>query len=436
MSAPGERRRKLRLLFASYHCYLDFSSGAAICSRDLFTVLAGRGWEFQVLCGPDLDYKDERAFVEILPELQLPAVVHACSAGPLTFSWIQANLDETPVSVFAPAAPRAPEPARAVGHLFLALFERTLDDFRPDLVLTYGGHWVAWEMIAAARRRGLPVVFWLHNFGYKHASLFHAVNGILVPSAFAREHYRRTLGLECTALPVPLDWSRLQCQSVEGRYVTFVNPEPNKGAFWFAGIARELARRRPDIPLLVVEGRGKADWLARTGLDVRSLGNVFVLENTPDPRDFYAVSRVVLMPSLWWEETFGRVAAEALLNGIPVLASRRGALPETLGDAGFVLDVPDRFTPQTALVPSAEDVAPWVDTLVRLWDDAAHYEEQRRRCLAAAERWRPERLAAAYDAYFGRVLRLPGLAGADGAGARDGAAAVSPAPRPAAGGPG
>ena len=67
------------------------------------------------------------------------------------------------------------------------------------------------------------------------------------------------------------------------------------------------------------------------------------MANTPDPRDFYRVSRVVLMPSLW-RESLGRVAVEAMANGIPVLASDRGALPETLGDAGFVLTIPERYT--------------------------------------------------------------------------------------------
>ena len=47
----------------------------------------------------------------------------------------------------------------------------------------------------------------------------------------------------------------------------------------------------------------------------------------------------------------GLVAAEAMLNGIPVLASNRGALPETIGDAGFLIDIPARYTPETRTCP-------------------------------------------------------------------------------------
>jgi hypothetical protein len=90
------------------------------------------------------------------------------------------------------------------------------------------------------------------------------------------------------------------------------------------------------------------------------------MANTPDPRDFYRVSRAVLMPSLW-RESLGRVAIEAMANGIPVLASDRGALPETLGNAGFVFTIPDRCAPASMVIPTSHEVAPWVATIERLW---------------------------------------------------------------------
>ena len=54
-------------------------------------------------------------------------------------------------------------------------------------------------------------------------------------------------------------------------------------------------------------------------------------------RGVYAQARVLLMPSVW-EEAFGRTVIEAQLNGLPVLASNRGALPETVGNGGLTLD--------------------------------------------------------------------------------------------------
>src|SRR5439155_7725037 len=264
--------------------------------------------------------------------------------------------------------------------------------------------WVAQEIMAQVQRRGVPVVFALHNFAYDGAELFRPVDAVLVPSRFAQEHYRRTLGLTCTAIPGPWDWSRVRCPEIRGQYVTFVNPQPEKGVFVFARIGAELARRRPDIPLLVVEGRGRAGWLQRTGLDLGALGNISVMANTPDPRDFYQSARLVLMPSLWWE-SFPRVAAEALINGIPVLGSRRGGLPETLEQAGFLFDVPEQYTPQSRVVPTAEEVAPWVDMIIRLWDDNDFYVQERQRCLAAAEAWHPDRLLPRFEEFLLQVVR-------------------------------
>ena len=48
------------------------------------------------------------------------------------------------------------------------------------------------------------------------------------------------------------------------------------------------------------------------------------LPTTPHPRDFYAVSKILLMPSLL--EPAGLVAMEGMFNGIPVLAGKRGGL--------------------------------------------------------------------------------------------------------------
>ena len=44
----------------------------------------------------------------------------------------------------------------------------------------------------------------------------------------------------------------------------------------------------------------------------------------------------LVFPSLW--EGFGLPAVEAMSCGLPVLASRRGSLPEEIGDAGLFFD--------------------------------------------------------------------------------------------------
>ena len=86
-----------------------------------------------------------------------------------------------------------------------------------------------------------------------------------------------------------------------------------------------------------------------------------------------------------------------------MLASDRGALPETLGDAGFVFTIPERCTPGSGVVPTAQEVAPWVAVIERLWEDTGFAAEHRKRALAEAERWGFDRLAEQDEGLF-----LPG----------------------------
>jgi hypothetical protein len=90
-------------------------------------------------------------------------------------------------------------------------------------------------------------------------------------------------------------------------FLTFVNPCPDKGLYPFARIADELGRRRPDIPILVVESRGTEADLIACGVDLRRHGTVHLMSLTPDPRDFWGVTRICLMPSVF-RETQGLVA--------------------------------------------------------------------------------------------------------------------------------
>jgi hypothetical protein len=135
--------------------------------------------------------------------------------------------------------------------------------------------------------------------------------------------------------------------------------------------------------------------------------NIVIMPALP-PQQFrstvYSVTKLLLVPSLC-NESFGLVAAEAMLNGIPVLASNRGALPETIGDRGFLFDIPAKYTPGTQEVPTAEEVEPWVETIIRLWDDAAEYDRRSQAAREQAQRWHPDRLASFYRDFFSTLCQ-------------------------------
>jgi glycosyltransferase involved in cell wall biosynthesis len=394
------------LLFASYHAYLDHSSGAALATRDLFEHLAAGGWNCRVVCGPALDYQDGRGPAGVLHEHGIQHHLERCAPpNGARYELYHFVLNGVPVSQYRPEGfdPRRPA-TQDEGVPFLDVVSRACELYRPDIVLTYGGPPLAPHLMRRVKAAGKRVVFCLHNFDYRDPAFLREANALWVPSEFARATYRERVGVEAEAMPWPWDHGRAVADGVDGRFVTFVNPIPVKGVAWFARIAAEAFRRRPGIPFLVVEGRGGVDWLGRLPIDLSGLTNLNGMHSTPRPKEFYAQSRMVLMPSLW-EESFGRVAAEALTNGIPVLASRRGALPETLGGAGLLFDIPERYTDPARMieVPTPEEVAGWVEAIERLWDDPAFHAEHRAKALDRAKAWEPARLRAGAEAFFRRA---------------------------------
>ncbi|AGA28661.1 glycosyltransferase family 4 protein [Singulisphaera acidiphila] len=399
-----------RILFASCHGYVDPSSGAAISTRELMELFAARGIDARVLSTGVLDYNKEKPLKDVLDRLNVPyrtaraslAGAHRETEGgtPRGVEVYDLQLDGVRVTLMPTASSRSfKAPSATEAAAFLDLADQVFERFRPQVMLTYGGPPIGRELIVRARRRGIAVVFHLRNFQYSSRSLFEEVSGIVVTTEYARRHYAEVLGRDCKVIPNPLRPDRVVAADRQPRYLTFVNPSPNKGLLVFARIAVELDRRRPDIPLLVVEGRGTADGLGRVMMDMSGLRNLHRMANTPDPRDFYRVTRAVLMPSLC-RESFGRVAAEALANGIPVLGSDRGALPETIGEGGFVLPIPERYTPASVEIPTAEEVEPWIAIIERLWDDPEWEAAQGARALASAGRWDEGEVANEYQAYF------------------------------------
>jgi glycosyltransferase involved in cell wall biosynthesis len=85
-------------------------------------------------------------------------------------------------------------------------------------------------------------------------------------------------------------------------------------------------------------------------------------------------------------EPFGRVAAEAMINGIPPLVSDRGGLPETVSEGGRVLPLPGWLRPDGRQAPEADEVRPWFDAICTLWDDEGAYRAASVAARSAAER--------------------------------------------------
>src|SRR4029077_10959373 len=97
------------------------------------------------------------------------------------------------------------------------------------------------------------------------------------------------------------------------------------------------------VPELVLAGKATDQaqpWLERLERPplkgvVRHVGYVAPAER----ESLYRGARLLVLPS--FEEGFGLPVLEAMSLGVPVVAARRGSLPELVGDAGPLVD-PER----------------------------------------------------------------------------------------------
>lgn len=295
------------------------------------------------------------------------------------------EVDGIAVRTFADLAPReALADALAAGEYDVALVQ----DLWADVALD------------AAGAAGVPTVLSLTT---THAD--EEVVAALDPtrfvanSRFTQQWITSVWGCDSTLVRPHIDFGFYDVPEAPGDAVSMLNPVDLKGGHTFRAVAEACPDR---------EFRAKGGWYGFRDPDfswdldaLRMQGSAFhgaplsvpderILANAPEDvplddldnvtftsergiREFYAATRVLLVPSVW-AETFGRVVLEAMWNGIPVVASHRGGLPEAAGGAAVLVE---EFTDPDA----------WVEAL-RTLDDPDIYEGFAERGRARAERYR------------------------------------------------
>jgi glycosyltransferase involved in cell wall biosynthesis len=308
---------------------------------------------------------------------------------------------------------RRPDPAESAAYV--ALVDERLRAHAPDLLIACNAHPMIGECLARARRRGVITTFTLRSHGYDDRRFFADVDAVFTCSRFLSEAYRRRIGLVSTPLEPPIDWATVVAPEDDRAFVTFVHPAPHKGLYLFARLADMLGSRRPDIPMLVVQSGASAGALnGLPGLDFSAYPQIMAAPAVAAPAEYFALTRVLLVPSIW-EEPFGRVAAEAMINGVPALVSDRGALPDVVGgDAaagggGRVLPVPAWMTVDSPQVPGPSEIEPWYAAVCDLWDDAGRYAAMAARARAIAEARYGEAAARARHLEYFESLKPGGV---------------------------
>lgn len=374
-----------KLLWVSPCALHDTSSGAALQCRIMLQKLRARGVQVMALGAMIFDNPGGQALL---------AEARKKFAEGREF----VRVEEKGVTYFYLNAADTSEPnhTSAEQRKFLLFYQKLLYEYRPDVLMGYGGDTPLSLCIRAdARRRGIPCVYPVLNGNHKNFS-FPDCDLVITDSRATAAHYLQLYGIN--AVPIG-EWvlpEMVVAEKREPRYVTLINPHPSKGASLLARLALMAQKELPDVRFLALQSRG--DFAAsltqmhapdseEKPLSMDMFPNVDRARHMTDMKPIYAATRVLLAPSLWYE-SWGRVATEAVLNGIPVLASRSGGLPEAVGEGGICLDAPEACRKDHLRIPTEEEMRPWMDALKRLL-----HEDWTAACARAAAAHDVERYA-------------------------------------------
>lgn len=224
---------------------------------------------------------------------------------------------------------------------------------RPDLLVTQS---VGSGLLArVASRQGVPAVVRLASAAEADllaaaarddpevtAAIRSPLVTLVAVSHFVAARAADLLGISPAVIYPPVRLQACVAPDHDPGHITFINPIPLKGL----GIALRVAQLLPQRRFVFVEA-WNLPGPQRKALDreLSALPNVTFRPRSVGLADVYRSTAVLLAPSQC-PEAFSRVVLEACANGIPVLASRVGGVPEAMGASGVLLaagDAPEHW---------------------------------------------------------------------------------------------
>lgn len=372
-----------KILWYSLPSLHDNSNGAAIHNKVMLEALAARGFQVKALNALVADDPQGLGIFDRIVK-QIPLQPNA-NYLQFTDAGVEYIVARTKGHVSNDVT------AEDQGKVF-DLFVQFLEKFNPDVVIGYSGDCFSALVRHEAKVRGIPVVYALCN-GLHRSFAFPDCDLVFTPSEATAKMYKDLDNTDVKAVGQFIYKDRVTVakrDQAKAKYVTLVNPTPEKGLAIFAKIAQVFAKKHPEQKFLVVKSVGDYykilnslhtdDGKRFMPKGLTNLPNVDVAEHTDDIRLVYDVTKVLVTPSVW-HEAWGCVATEATFNGIPVLSSKSGGLPEAVAEGGILLDAPEKTKADYYRVPTDDEIQPWVEALERLLS-----EDWTEQCNKAAKR--------------------------------------------------
>ena len=394
----------MRILLAQNSLYYPAHGGGDKSNRMLLEALAARGHDCRVVARVHTEFgeKQHRQYLKELAERRVPGV--SAEGGVVRFR-------------------RENVAVRAVTHHpnFRGYFAEQIAEFRPRVILLSTDDPAQMLLKVAVGQNSARIVYLTRTtlalpFGPECAfpseektELLRSAEGVVGVSRYVADYIRKWSGIKAGALPISLlepgPWPELG--RFDNELVTFVNPCAVKGISIFL----ELARRMPDVTFAAVPtwGTTKADFAS-----MARLGNIRVLDPVDKIDDLLARTRAVLVPSLW-AEARSRIVVEAMLRGVPVLASDIGGIPEAKLGVDYLLPVNPivEYEPRVddQMVPVAktpkQNVEPWLKALREITESRERYEELSRKSREAAVRYASDLNVKPFERFLRDVVNRP-----------------------------
>lgn len=414
----------MRILLAHNSLYYPSYGGGDKSNRLLMDALADRGHEVRVVAR--IEKFGPQAHDQLLKGLMARAVqphrVH--DAVHLTLNGVEVH-----------TLTRSP--------YWRAYFSAQLAEFDPEVIITSTDDPgqllfdIAWRAprarVVYLVRATIAVPFGPDSAVPSEAkteALRHA-DGIVGVSNYVADYVRHWSGLEAIHVPISLmepggEFPNLG--NFDNPYIALVNPCAVKGIDIFLA----LAGRMPHLQFAAVPTWGtNAEDLAA----LRRLPNIAVLDPVDNIDDLLRQTRILLAPSVW-AEARSRIVMEAMLRGVPVMASDAGGLKEAKLGVPYLIPVETitRYEPKLdeKMVPIAnvppQDIGPWETALDLLTKDRAHWEEIAARSRAAALEYLRSLTVEPFEAFLHGLVRQPKKAVTEMA-SRQGAPELSEAKR-------
>lgn len=371
--AKPEKNNRPSILFASPMNILDITSGAALSMRTFLAALAARGFKATALQATHFDSQYGGEHVLKASEQQKDKKILRTVV--LGVEHIIVKTDSTlRIKMTADEQER-----------YLNLY-RTLIKLRPDMIILWGGLLLEMTIMREAREAGIPVVFYLVNASYKDKTTFRYVSAIVTDTQATADMYKERFGLECHPIGKFVDPNLIKAPVRKPEYITFINPSFEKGVNVFMPLAKMAAKESPEIKFLVVQSRGR--WgtaLKVLKFEQHDFPNVKIIGHQKDMRPVYASTKALLLPSTW-HESGARVIAEALINGIPIIASNTGGSSELVGEGGVILDLPEAVREKRGEPADDETVKAWLKEIQHIWYDQNYAEAMHEKAKIEAEK--------------------------------------------------